>query len=67
MYCDIIYQAYQKQLVAYQREMTPEEVGKLSEEFVDPSLEDFGELTKQAPQFEGEVYENGIKVVGGKS
>lgn len=51
----------------YRREATTEEVGKLSEEFVDPSLEDFGPLTKQAPQFDGDVYENGIKVVGGGS
>ena len=58
-------QSYQTQLLDYRRKVHPEESGQLPECFVDLESQDL--LVAGAPQFDGSNYENGIKVVSGRS
>ena len=50
----------------FRQQSLPEEGGKLPQFFVDLESHDLGTPSDVAPQFEGDVYENGIKVVSGE-
>lgn len=61
-----LYQTYQAQLLAYQRRVDPDQVSSLPKDFVDHRTEDLTTQPVVTNNFEGEEYQNGIRVVAGK-
>ena len=59
-------QTYQSQLLTYQRRVEPDRVSSLSKDFVDVRTEDLTTPTVSTDNFEGDNYQNGIRVVTGE-
>ena len=59
-------QTYQSQLLAYQRRVDPDRVASLPKDFVDLRTEDLTTSTVETDDFEGDRYQNGIRVVAGE-
>ena len=58
-------QTYQRQLLAYQRRVDPDLAVMHSKDFVDLRTEDLTSAEVNTNNFEGQEYQNGIRVVAG--
>ena len=59
-------QTYQAQLLAYQRRVDPDQGSSLPKDFVDLRVEDLTSQDVITNNFEGDEYQNGIRVVASK-